>query len=242
MWKLITGGCCIFLAAGIAVFIMDSLLSWFKLMIFSTVQATIISYGIILALIATGSIFIFFGIREGEHKQKKKKDGVQEEVNSQQESSDEPILEVEEIIEVSETIPLGKAFRDYPFVQNYFLRIRNKSKNRTAESCNAKLVIRNTSFYTITTYWRNTSESTTVDISKMEDLKLFTLVEEYNQIFFPKAIVSEGHLEGSVERLYKDSIQKELEVCFSSKTGRFVQNPCRKKISDIIKEAKREQN
>jgi hypothetical protein len=76
----------------------------------------------------------------------------------------------------------------------------------------------------------------------MEDLKLFTLVEEYNQIFFPKAIVSEGHLEGSVERLYKDSIQKELEVCFSSKTGRFVQNPCRKKISDIIKEAKREQN
>jgi predicted PurR-regulated permease PerM len=85
MWKLITGGCCIFLAAGIAVFIMDSLLSWFKLMIFSTVQATIISYGIILALIATGSIF--FGIREGEHKQKKKKDGVQEEVNSQQESS-----------------------------------------------------------------------------------------------------------------------------------------------------------
>ncbi|HEX2169180.1 MAG TPA: hypothetical protein VHF65_02675 [Nitrososphaera sp.] len=231
------------MAAGIAVFFMDSLLSWFKLLSFSTVQATIISYGIMLVLIATGSIFIFFGIKEGEHKQKKKKYGVQEEVNSQQESSDEPILVVEDIIEVSETIPLGKAFRDYPFVQNYFLRIRNKSKNRTAESCNAKLVIgNNTSFYPITTYWRNTSESTTVNISKMEDLKLFTIVEEYDRIFFPKAIVSEGHLEGSVERLYKDSIQKELEVCFISKTGRFVQNPYRKKISDIIKEAKREQN
>jgi hypothetical protein len=73
-------------------------------------------------------------------------------------------------------------------------------------------------------------------------LEAFYTSRRIQPIFFPKAIVSEGHLEGSVERLYKDSIQKELEVCFSSKTGRFVQNPYRKKISDIIKEAKREQN
>ncbi len=64
--------------------------------------------------------FIFFGIREHEEKKKeeKKRAVAQQEVNTQQESgSDEPVLEVDGIFEVSETILLDKTFRDYPFIQ-----------------------------------------------------------------------------------------------------------------------------
>ncbi|MFL6524426.1 MAG: hypothetical protein ACJ71B_13235 [Nitrososphaera sp.] len=73
-------------------------------------------------------------------------------------------------------------------------------------------------------------------------MRLFTVVVPFEKIFFPSDSARKGDLipEGKNERQYSKFCQMELEVHFGSKTGRFLQNPYRKKIEDIVKDARTE--
>jgi hypothetical protein len=157
----------------------------------------------------------------------------------------QPTLEIMGIIHVEEYFPPNRNRYHRYYSEHYFLRIRNIKRKGTGEDCKGNIMVPNASIDNVSTYWRNTNESRTVGISTMEELKLFTRVkstgEGYDKIFLPTVILRETdtYPSGENERSYDELFQNELEVHFGSKTGRFIQNPYRKKIEDIIKESKR---
>jgi hypothetical protein len=153
----------------------------------------------------------------------------------------QPTLEIVGVIELAHLVPYGRMWDNY-VLSSYFLRIINTKRKGMADTCKANLVIPNTPIGNVPAYWRHTNQSTSVDISTLQDLRLFTLTIGHNKIFFPLGSPRKEDLtpEGENEQPYDKFLQKELEVWFGSKTGRFIQNPYRKKIEDIIKEAKKE--
>jgi hypothetical protein len=153
----------------------------------------------------------------------------------------QPALEIVGIFDSLQWIPSKTTFDAY-FLDHYYLRIRNAKRKGAAEACKANLVIPNSSLGNIPMHWRHTKESTTIDISTMQDLRLFTTSEGLDKIFFTLPTLEGEYMApiGEKEQSYKEFIYKNLEVHFGSKTGRFIQNPYRKKIADIIKESKRE--
>jgi hypothetical protein len=148
----------------------------------------------------------------------------------------QPTLEIVEIIRDRCIIPQGETFLDHYPLDTYFLRMSNTRRKGAAEACQARLVVQNTPIRNVSGQWRNPNNDrdTTRDISTVEDLMVFTVVERFNQIFFPSAHLDE-HLNalGAIERQFNDFIHRELEVRFGSKTGRFLRNPYRKKLQTL---------
>lgn len=154
----------------------------------------------------------------------------------------QPTLEIVGLIKFTQWVPYGHTWENY-LLEHYCIRIKNTKRKGMAEACRANLVIPNATFLgNVPTYWRHTNRSTTVDISTIQDLRLFTVASPFDKIFFPMGHVRKEDLtpEGENERSYSEFIQKELEVHFGSKSGRFLQNTYRKKIQDIINESKME--
>jgi hypothetical protein len=243
MHRFIQGGS-LFLAAAVANYIIDRFLGWFEPLLLSTVSGITVSDMITVALVAVGGGIILYGLREERKKKVVTAAQKPEEIKPepQQEINDEPVLDVVEIINFDQWIPAGHLWENYA-LQNYCLQIKKVGGKGAAEDCRANIVIRDTSIRNVPAVWRYTNQSTSVDISTIQDLRLFTRARGgHDKIFFPYAYPNKSGItpEGENEQTFSKFVDKELEVWFGSKTGRFLQNPYRKKIADIIKESKSE--
>ena len=243
MWGNFKAGL-VFVGLGIASYVLENLLDWFKPMFLSTVSGFTIIDAITWGLIAVGVGLVSVGL----YKQRKKKGFavIQEQIEISQpkplqESNDEPVLEIVEITNFDQWIAVGHLWENYA-LENYCLRIKKVEGKGAAEDCRANLVVQGTSIGNVPAIWRHMDQSTTVDISTIQDLRLFTRVRLHDKIFFPLADPNASGMtpEGENEQTFSKFVDKELEVWFGSKTGRFSQNPYRKKIADIIKESKSE--
>lgn len=128
--------------------------------------------------------------------------------------------------EVRETFLLGYTA--------YYIDVNKVQGIEHAEQCEGRISITGTQFINHSTIWKN-NKSKYEDIGLTSQLLLFRIEEQQNYLYLIKP--SNTKDTGIEITTYKDKLDKEITVQVMTKKG-FSPTPLKKKISEIISEAK----